>query len=150
VIDERTYTIKAADGVGRFLHDMVLAPADGAGIDLQKRDGDLEAALLAVWDGAAESDRFNALTLRAGLAWEDVAILRALARYLRQLNITYSHAYLAEVLAAQPDAARHLVALFHALHDPGAPGRDKQAAAARKGMEAALDATTSLDEERIL
>ena len=150
VIDERTYTVKATDGVGRFIHDMVLAPADSGTVDLSRLGRELEAGLLAVWDGAAESDRFNALTLSAGLAWPDVAILRALARYLRQLNITYSHSYLAEVLAAQPGAARHLVGLFHALHDPASKSREKLAAAARAGIAEALDATTSLDEERII
>jgi len=150
VIDERTYTIKASDGIGRFLHDMVLASADGAAIDIERLGASLEAALLAVWDGAAESDSFNALTLKAAIAWPDVALLRALARYLRQLNITYSHAYLADTLTAQPQAAEHLVALFHALHDPAAKGRDKAADRARTGIAAALDATTSLDEERIL
>jgi len=150
VIDERTYTIKAGDGIGRFLHDMVLVPADGGVVDLGRLGESLQAALIAVWDGLAESDRFNALVVRAGLAWQDIAILRALARYLRQLNITYSHAYLAEVLSAQPAAARHLVALFHALHDPAVKAGGRQADAARAGIEEALGATTSLDEERIL
>ena len=45
-----------------------------------------EDAFTAVWSGAAESDRLNALVLTAGLHWRDVVILRALARYVRAFN----------------------------------------------------------------
>ncbi|HEY4199689.1 MAG TPA: NAD-glutamate dehydrogenase [Devosiaceae bacterium] len=151
VIDERTYTVTARDGAERYLHDMVLATADGARVDLALQAPSIEAALLAVWDGLAENDGFNALTLKANLAWDDVALLRALARYLRQIGFGYSQTYLARVLATQPDAATRFVDLFHALHDPRLAGdRDALATTARAGIAAALDATTSLDEERIL
>ena len=151
VIDERTYTIHPRDGVERYLHDMVLAPADGVALDVAALGPRIETALLAVWDGLAESDGFNQLTIRAGLAWHDVAILRALARYLRQIGLSYSQRYLAAVLSTQPMAAIALCALFHTLNDPAfAGGRDAAAEDERKVLAAALEATTSLDEDRIL
>ena len=46
-----------------------------------------EDAFAAVWSGAAESDGFNALVLHAGLNWRQVVLVRAYAKYLRQVGI---------------------------------------------------------------
>jgi glutamate dehydrogenase len=151
VIDERTYTIRPADGDEHYLHDMVLSLPGMEGLKVDEIAPRLEAALLAVWSGQAESDGFNQLTLRAGLDWTEIAILRAYMRYLRQIGIPYSRAYLATVLAGQPDAAKALIALFDALLDPAFAGaRDKAADTARAAISKALDKTGSLDEERIV
>ncbi|MEO5806073.1 NAD-glutamate dehydrogenase [Devosia sp.] len=150
VIDERTYTVVPRDGVERYIHDMVLAPIDGSSIDVATHGRPIETGLLAVWDGQAESDGFNALILKADLSWDDAALLRALARYLRQLNISYGHRYLAQVMVAQPAAATALVSLFHALHNPEVDDRETVAQAARDSLAAVLDAVTSLDEDTII
>nr|WP_295892140.1 NAD-glutamate dehydrogenase [uncultured Devosia sp.] len=149
VIDERTYTIVPRDGVERYLHDMVLEPMDG-GFDVEERGAAVEAGLLAVWDGLAESDQLNALVSRTSLAWNDTALLRALARYLRQIGISYSQRYIAQVLVNQSGAATALVALFNALHDPRETDREAKAGAARAALGAALDAMASLDEDTIV
>lgn len=149
VIDERTYTIVPRDGVERYLHDMVLEPMDG-GFDVEERGSAVEAGLLAVWDGLAESDQLNALVSRTSLAWNDTALLRALARYLRQIGISYSQRYIAQVLVNQSGAAKALVALFNALHDPRETDREAKAGAARAALGAALDAMASLDEDTIV
>ena len=54
----------------------------------------LEAAFLMVMRGAAENDGYNALTLAGGLGWRDVALIRALSRYLRQIRVPYSQEYM--------------------------------------------------------
>jgi glutamate dehydrogenase len=150
VIDERTYTIVPRDGVERYLHDMVLEPQDGSDFDVEDRGAAVEAGLLAVWDGLAESDQLNALVSRTELAWHDAALLRALARYLRQIGISYSQRYIANVLVKQTEAAAALVTLFGALHDPAEPNREASAEAARQRIVAALDAMASLDEDTIV
>ncbi len=111
----------------------------------------IEAALTAVWRGVAENDGFNQLTLRAGLDWTLVAVLRALSRYLRQLGFAFSQRYLAATLAAHGDAATALVDLFHTLHTPEFSGdRVAAAEAARQRVTAALEQTRALDEDRII
>jgi glutamate dehydrogenase len=147
VIDERTYTVTAGDGVVRFVHDMSLVAAPDCADDASRSR--LEAAIEAVWRGEAENDGFNALCLCAGLDWSEAALIRALARYLRQVGTSYSQRYLAAVLVTQPDATRRIVELFNARfapqkHDP------KAEAAARAAILAAREASTSLDEDRIL
>ncbi len=150
VIDERTYTIVPRDGVERYLHDMVLEPQDGSDFDVEDRGAAVEAGLLAVWDRLAESDQLNALVSRTELAWNDAALLRALARYLRQIGISYSQRYIANVLVNQSGAAAALVALFNALHNPAELDRQASAEAARQRVAAALDAMASLDEDTII
>ena len=47
------------------------------------------AAFGAAWRGDVETDRFSALVLRAGLPWREAAVLRAYARYARQIGAPY-------------------------------------------------------------
>jgi glutamate dehydrogenase len=151
VIDERTYTIEPEGSPVCFIHDMVL---DATGVppdDFAVRAYLIENAILAVWQTDAESDGLNQLTLRAGLEWADVAILRALVRYLKQVGVTYSRAYLAQVLNAHPDVAAALVTLFHAQLDMNFSGnRERTVADAHETIMTALEATQSLDEDRII
>ena len=58
------------------------------------------ACFMAVWYGSAESDGYNALTLNAGLAWRDIALLAHLSRYLRQAGAAYSQHYMWATLTA--------------------------------------------------
>jgi glutamate dehydrogenase len=149
VIDERTYTIVPRDGVERYLHDMVLEPLE-PGFDLAARGAAVEAGLQAVWQGSAESDQLNALVSKAPLEWSDTALLRALSRYLRQIGISYSQRYIAQVLVNQSSAAAALVALFDALHNPAVADREARAEQARAEIAAALQAMASLDEDNIV
>ncbi|WP_375463791.1 NAD-glutamate dehydrogenase [uncultured Methylobacterium sp.] len=154
VINERTYRILpvGADESARvWLHDMLLERATGASVDVAVLEAPLEAALLALADGAAESDGYNRLVLEAGLSWRDVALLRGLGRYLRQLRVRYGQDYLAATLSQHPGIARAIVALFYARFDPRLEGdRAAAEAATRAAIEAALADVTSLDEDRIL
>jgi glutamate dehydrogenase len=150
VIDERTYTVQPAGGAPCFIHDMVLDLPGGPPEDFAGRAPLVEEAILAVWQLEAESDGLNRLVLSAGMDWTDIAILRALARYLKQVGVSWSRAYLAQVLNLHPELARALVALFHALLHPGHEGDREAAAAARAAIATGLDATQSLDEDRII
>jgi glutamate dehydrogenase len=156
VIDERTYTIeKRSEGSpSAFLHDMTLARRSGGAIGLEALDMRLEAALLAVMNGRAESDGFNALVLGTGMAWRDIALVRALARYLRQAGVPYSQDYLWTTLVKHASIAEKIVARFHARFDPRlaieTAERAKKEAAIEADAEAALNTVESLDEDRIL
>ncbi|MGN6103422.1 MAG: NAD-glutamate dehydrogenase domain-containing protein, partial [Devosia sp.] len=104
-----------------------------------------------VWHGEAENDPYNQLTLKAGLAWDAVTVLRSLGHYLRQLGLGFSQRYIAATLAAHTDAATALIDLFNARHAPDFAGdRDAAVEAARNAIHAALDRTQALDEDRII
>jgi len=151
VIDEDTATVTPAHGTATFVHDMLLE-ADG-GVDLSDRtlSEKIENGILAVWRREAESDALNALTTLRGLSWDDVEVLRALTRYLKQVGIPYSRDYLNAVLARHGDVAEALVTLFHADNDPHFAGhRERATKEAHETIAAAVEATTSIDDDRIL
>jgi len=154
VINERTYRVapaSASEGERVWLYDMALERAFGGAIDIAAIEGPIEAAILALFRGLAESDGFNRLALEAGLSWRDAAMLRALGRYLRQIGVTYGLNYLALTLARHPAIASRIVALFYARFDPRAEtGRAEAEACLRADIEDRLKAVTSLDEDRIL
>jgi glutamate dehydrogenase len=150
VIDERTFTIKPGGGAPVYLHDMLLSRRGGGDIPLDKLGPRLHATLMAVLRGG-ESDGFNALALNALLGWRDIALLRALGRYLRQVGIPFSQDYLWQTLNAHPALAQKLVALFHARFDPEANDRRaERQEELRAAIETALADVPSLDEDRIL
>jgi glutamate dehydrogenase len=167
VVDERTYRIvRQPDGGVRaqvrlaaharhdvWFHDMLIERADGRPVDLDAVPG-LEAAFLVVMRGVAENDGYNALVLAAGMMWRDVALIRTLSRFLRQIRVPYSQDYMWATLVKHAPIAAGVVRLFHARFDPreriSAGERKAREAAVLAAIEAALQNVASLDEDRIL
>ncbi len=153
VINERTFRITPSDRPMAYLHEMTLERADGEAIarndDLRDR---LEALFMAVWNGRCESDGYNALVLKAKLAWRDIAVLRALSRYLRQARIPFSEDYMWGTLNRYPDITRKLVDLFHYRFDPmrDTPESAVRIAQIEEQLSALFDEVSSLDDDRIL
>ncbi|CAN5115464.1 NAD-glutamate dehydrogenase [soil metagenome] len=148
-IAETTHVLTPNGGSARaVIHDVVLQTPAGAKPDVETFRN-LEQTFLAVWTGMAESDGFNALTLREGLAWREIALLRAFARYIRQTASLLSPDYMAQTLVKHGAIARHLVALFHARLDPAARD-DAKAASLLAEIETALAGVPNLDEDRII
>ena len=157
VLEERPFTVTRPDGFPVWIyqfrispHPTIPQPSTAAERDaMAQRFAD---AVTAIWQGRVEIDRFNELVMRANLTWQQVVLLRAYAKYLRQVNFPYSQSYIESVLNEHPSTARSLVTLFEALFDPNPSGspasRDAQAAAA--AVAADIDALVSLDTDRIL
>lgn len=151
-ISETTHILSPGSPEGRkraVIHDVLLQAPANASIDNPGTLMALEEAFLAVWTGMAENDGFNALTLREGLSWRDVSLLRALGRYIRQSATSFSPDYMAQTLVKYSPIARQLVTLFYALFDPRAQS-DKAAETARDKIEKALVDVYNLDEDRII
>jgi glutamate dehydrogenase len=110
-----------------------------------------EAALTALWNDQTEDDAFNGLVLDAGLTWRQVVLLRAYARYLRQVGVRFSQDYLQRVLRSNPAITRLLVRLFESRFDPARqPGAGERCDAIAEELRGALDEVVSLDHDRIL
>ncbi|NNG40249.1 NAD-glutamate dehydrogenase [Flexivirga sp. ID2601S] len=163
VTDERPYSMQRADGVVVHVYDFGLRADDAAlwGTDdasLARVRDRVQEAFRAVWEGDAESDGLGALVLRAGLTSRQVAVLRAISKYLRQIGFTFSQNYIEQALRGNVDLARSLVDLFEARFDPARAGAgarqdtDREAAQAAivQRMETALDDVSSLDHDRII
>jgi glutamate dehydrogenase len=156
VVDESTYDITPAmeNETCVWLHDMMLERVDGQPLDIAQSKQALESCLLVVMRGVAENDGYNALVLEAGLWWRDVALIRTLSRYLRQIRIAFSQDYMWATLRKHPGIASALTRLFQVRFDPrlGALGdlRGSQEDAIAAEIEAALTTVQSLDEDRII
>ena len=156
VISERTYRINRPADAGTatvWLHDMVLERADGAAIDLDRLAEPLGDCFMAVMLGKAENDGYNALVVKAGLAWRDIATLHAYSLYLRQARIPYSQDYMWQTMQRHADIAGMLVELFQNRFNPLIAGGEERAAAEDaivERIETALEAVPSLDEDRII
>ena len=157
VVDEHPSEFVRPDGRRCWLYDfgLRLDPADFADTDLAGRDEaaldrDFCAAFRATWGGDAEADRFSALVLHAGLHWREAALLRAYARYSRQVGSTFGVQYMADTLLAQPAVARGLVKLFRARFDPAEENRSKVTEEALTEVTTLIDQVTGLDADRIL
>ena len=149
VVDERTYCVARKAGAPLYRHDMVLERADRQPFDLADAER-LHDAALAVWHDKAENDGFNALILTAALPWRRVALLRTIARYLRQTGVPYSLDYLWGALRRYPAIATLLADLFVARFDPAAKQRERAENRLSKEIETALEAVANLDDDTIL
>ncbi|MGH3044810.1 MAG: NAD-glutamate dehydrogenase, partial [Gaiellaceae bacterium] len=150
VFDERPYEIDRAGPVDAWIYDFGLTQADGA-LDLDRVGDAFKDAFAQAWRGEIEVDGFNRLVLSAGLTWREIAVLRALAKYLRQAGSTFSQTYMEETLAANPEIVRKLVDLFQVRFDPAREdGREGEAGSITKRIEKEIDAVASLDDDRIL
>jgi glutamate dehydrogenase len=151
VDDEHPFTITPPTAPASWIKYFRLRYPASTHVDAGAVQRTFEQAFLAVARGDAEDDGFNRLVLVAGLAWREVALLRAYAKYLRQLATLYSQAYIETTLAEHPDIARSLIELFVARLDPWSAGQGGDfAGALERDITTALDAVTSLDEDRIL
>jgi glutamate dehydrogenase len=137
--------------------------AQGMRDDLASVKEKFQEAFTRVWSRSAENDGFNRLVLVAELEWHEVVVLRAYSRYLRQIGITLSEAYIQQTLANNPSISRLLIQLFHTNFDPtlgpamlrggkmsSAPGRYAAALNIRAQIEDSLEDVSNPDEDRIL
>ncbi|WP_408633352.1 NAD-glutamate dehydrogenase [Mycolicibacterium arenosum] len=159
VLEERPFTVTRADGMPVWiyqfriaLHPSIPTAADAAEFDANAtRFAD---AVTAIWQDRVEIDRFNELVLRAGLTWQQVAVLRSYAKYLRQAGFPYSQSHIETVVNDNPHTARSLVQLFEAVLDPEVQPTDSDtrtaAQAAAVAVATDIDALTSLDTDRVL
>jgi glutamate dehydrogenase len=133
-----------------YIHDYLLEVNEGIDIDaLTARAEVAERAIAEVLEGRAENDSFNTLVTAAGLDPRAALLFRAWFRYLRQTGMSYGIDTVSSALRRAPAAARGIIDLFAALHDPSRAG-DKAAQAADKAIDAALADVTAIDDDRIL
>ncbi|EWY40487.1 NAD-glutamate dehydrogenase [Skermanella stibiiresistens SB22] len=146
-----------------WIHDFAMTTRAGVAVDLGRVRQAFQDTFLRVWEGGMEDDGFNRLVIRAGLGWREITVLRAYAKYLRQIRFQFSQDYMEDTLADHAAITRLIVKLFQTLHDPDKrrdPGQEQTSASiddipvAVNGLlveiDHALDGVANLDEDRIL
>ncbi len=146
VVDERPYEIDREGASSVWIYDFglrIVTEHVGRGREV------FQDVFLGVWRGELEDDWLNGLVVAAGLSGHEIAIVRAVAKYLRQAGIAFSDRYMERTLVRHPKIATMLVRLFVARFDPDR--RDSELAGQIVSeIEQAIDAVESLDEDRIL
>ncbi|MCR0983926.1 NAD-glutamate dehydrogenase [Roseomonas populi] len=145
-IEEQPWRLTPAGGGPVVLHLFTLEAGTEAPED---RFDELLGALSALLEHRAEADGFNRLVLRAGLEWREAWLIRALFRWCKQVGFAFPQPAVEAALAANPEAARLLVALFRARLDPDG-GSQEAESQARAGWAALMEAVADPDADRIL
>ena len=111
----------------------------------------LVGGLEAVFQKHMTSDPFNRLLLRAGLAWQEVDLVRAWIGYARQIGLKQSIPRAQEILLNQSECVAAIIALFHAKFDPDLAGdRAVAITAATTRVEDTLGRIRTNDEDVVM
>ncbi len=151
VLDEHPYEITGAGLPATSILSFGMTAPPGAGPASNEDMRRAEDAFLASWSGSCEIDTFSSLVMLAGFTWRECSVMRAYARYLRQIGSTFSQGYIEQSVLSNPTVARSLMDLFHARFDPDTQDdREGRIATLEERIERQLIDVASLDQDRIL
>ncbi|MEH6577642.1 MAG: NAD-glutamate dehydrogenase [Amphritea sp.] len=153
VVGEHPYEVRRGDENAFWIQDFSLVYQQGETVEMEAAKQVFQEAFANIWSGRAENDEFNHLVIGANLSWREVAMLRAYARYSKQIRFGFSQPYIAGTLARHIHVTKLLVALFRARFEPNRQGSDKVAALAERiesSIVDALDKVDNLNEDQIL
>jgi len=134
-----------------WMHDFEVQTREGEPVDLDHiRDNFLEG-FSRIWREEGENDGFNRLILRANFDWRECQLFRAYAKYLRQLQVTFSQSYMEETLAKYPHLCHLMLQLFTCQFAPDCKeDRDQAREEILNRIKAQMEVVENLDEDRIL
>lgn len=154
VIGESPYAIKISDVETFWILDFSMLITGDSDFDVSKVQTLFQDAFAKVWHGDLEDDGFNRLILGAGIEGRRVSILRAFAKYERQIGGRFSQRYIENTFARYPHIAELLIKLFIARFDPNNKSTDSVKAKAQiklsDEIESSLDNVANLDDDRII
>ncbi|MFT5482229.1 MAG: glutamate dehydrogenase [Halieaceae bacterium] len=149
VAREMPYEVTANDEQSVWIQDFSLVYSLADNIDLSLVETKFKEAFAAIWYGEAESDEFNKLLLGTQLTWREIALLRAYARYMKQIQFAFSSGFVAETLAKHLSITSELFELFDARFCPTEKD-DSDARQIEKRLLDQLDQVSNLSEDRVI
>jgi glutamate dehydrogenase len=152
VLTEHPSQATPDSGVPVWIHDFELQAPDGLDLDIDTLRPLFEDAFARVMDGRIDNDDFNRLVLRAQLPAEEIVVLRAYAKYMKQIGFALSQAAIESALTTHPGVARQLVNLFKLRFDPARQDAEVDAAVKMQlaAIEGALEKVSNLNDDRAL
>ncbi len=149
VIDEHPFLITKNSGDSVWIRDFRLQNTCETPADLEQVKPLLEDALLKIWRHELESDRFNALIIRAGLNYKQVVMLRAYAKYLKQATFLHSESAIEQAFCANPDITKEIVKIFEGRFSPANSVRTTGCELRTADIEKLLASVTNAVHDRI-
>ncbi len=154
VVGEAPYDICRSDGKVVWIHDFSVQYNQVDAVDLGEVREKFQDAFTRICAGDAESDAFNKLILGTHLNWREIALLRAYARYMKQIKFSFDTVYIAEALCRHMHITQWIVDLFDARFNPRAfscqEDRVSQKAKLEEHIIDALEGVENLNEDRLI
>ncbi len=150
VVDESPYKVTSELGEISWVMDFNMLYKMSSNFDMEKAQELFQQAFSATWNGELEDDGFNHLTLGAGITGRKVTIVRAYAKYMRQIGSSFSIDYVANTMASYPDIAKLLIDLFHSKFSPNSRSNKTKVETIENNVMAKLDTVSNLDDDRII
>ena len=151
VQNEIPFLIKLSDGKKVWIHDFEIETQDGDPVVIEDIYDHFIEGFSRIWHKEVENDGFNRLILSANLSWKDCQLIRAYAKYIRQLHVTFSQPYMQEVLTKYPRLVHLILKLFEIQFNPLCKeDRESVRDEILQRIQVQLEGVDSLDEDRIL
>jgi glutamate dehydrogenase len=150
VIGESPYLVKTSSGDTCWILDFSMLLTGKGKFTLEIVQNLFQDAFAKVWAGKLEDDGFNRLILGAELGGREVSILRAYAKYERQIGGTFSQSYIEDTFARYPNIAELLIKFFNLRFDPITKISEKTIIKVSSDIEKSLDNVANLDDDRII
>jgi glutamate dehydrogenase len=145
VASQQPLTATSSQSAALSLFDFVLPPRWHHGSSAKIAD-----AFSASDTHGFAIDDFASLIPSANVTWREVMLVRCATRFLRQAGLGFSMSYIVSTLNDNPEFVTALVAYFNARFDPDVDDRESVVAAALAELSIPIEATTTVDEDRIL
>ena len=95
VLDERPHRVSPDGMPPVWMHDLgMIAPGADTEVEIDSLHEVFESAFAQIFRGEVENDDFNRLVVAARLPAEEIVILRACAKYMRQIGFALSQAFI--------------------------------------------------------
>lgn len=152
VIDHNSFGLGA--GPSPFYLDSFRVQSIDGQTDVSQHEARLAEAMRAVFEETTRDDRLARLVLTAHLTWQEVAVLRGVIHYARQLGHVRILEAVRQTWIDHPQAAELLMEMFRSKFDPDldtdAGVRDARVGAARRRLQEYLGTVDSAAEDRTL
>lgn len=151
VLSEIPFIITLSNNQKVWMHDFDMRTQEGESVEIEHFRNYFLEGFNHIWAEEIENDGFNKLIVRANLKWQECQLIRAYAKYLRQLQVTFSQTYMEETLAKYPHVCHLLVQLFTCKFDPNSKeDRERASEEILNKIKIFLEDVLVLDEDRIL
>lgn len=150
VIGETPYCVRCPDGSVSWVLNFTMELNGKISLDFEVAQQLFQESFAKVWRGDLEDDGFNRLILGAGLTGREASLLRAFAKYKRQIGGTFSQSYVESAFGRYPVLANLLVKLFNHKFDPASTSNAATIAGIEAEILAQLEHVSNLDDDRIV
>ena len=150
VINAHPYTIQSESGLDQWIINFVIEIDHQIDLEAANVKERFQDAFSQIYTGHVANDRFNSLVLTAQLTWQQAILIRAISRYLLQIQVPFSQTYMQKTLVSNASITHTLVRLFEARFDPESKQENELINQLQDDIASGLEKVSNLDEDRIV